>query len=57
LYQVNFTVPARGLRSGDVYVNLQTDEAVTEISTIALTGFPRAAVAAERARRPRIQKN
>ncbi|MGA2593019.1 MAG: hypothetical protein ABSH32_24145 [Bryobacteraceae bacterium] len=40
LYQVNFTLPTSGLANGDVYIAFNTDEALTEMATIALTGFP-----------------
>ncbi len=40
LYQVNFTIPTTGLVSGNIYVDLQTNEAATEMSTIYVTGFP-----------------
>ena len=41
LYQVNFKIPSTGLVSGNIYVNLQTNEAATEMSTIYVTGFPK----------------
>ncbi len=42
LYQVNFTVPASGLANGDVSISFETDEAVNEMATISLSGFPKA---------------
>lgn len=44
LYQVNFTVPTTGLRSGNNYIFLETTEADVEMSTISLTGFSGTAV-------------
>jgi uncharacterized protein (TIGR03437 family) len=55
LYQVNFTVPTSGLKSGNIYVQLETDDAVTEMSTISLTGFPQASAAAVSGRMARHQ--
>jgi uncharacterized protein (TIGR03437 family) len=43
LYQVNFTVPASGLANGDVLIAFSTTEALNEMSTISLSGFPQAA--------------
>jgi uncharacterized protein (TIGR03437 family) len=58
LYQVNFTLPSTGLNNGDVYIQLQTNEASTEMSTIRVSGFAGAAVhAASRGKsavRPRV---
>jgi uncharacterized protein (TIGR03437 family) len=51
LYQVNFTVPRRGLGNGDVYLALETAEATTEMSTIALSGFSHAAAPITNVRR------
>jgi uncharacterized protein (TIGR03437 family) len=42
LYQVNFTVPASGLANGDVSITFETDEALNEMATISLSGFPNA---------------
>jgi uncharacterized protein (TIGR03437 family) len=54
LYQVNFKIPATGLKNGDVYISLQTNEASTEMTTIRLSGFPASAArSAERQSRPR----
>jgi uncharacterized protein (TIGR03437 family) len=39
LYQVNFQVPKSGLTSGAAFVRVDTDEAVTEMTTISLSGF------------------
>jgi uncharacterized protein (TIGR03437 family) len=39
LYQVNFTVPTSGLVNGDVSIAFSTAEALTEMATIAVTGF------------------
>jgi uncharacterized protein (TIGR03437 family) len=49
LYQVNFTIPTTGLRSGNVNVNFQTNEAGVEMSTINLSGFPGTALTNARA--------
>jgi len=43
LYQVNFTVPTSGLANGDVLVAFNTLEALNEMATISLSGFPQAA--------------
>lgn len=43
LYQVNFTLPERGLANGDVFVAFITNEALNLMSTISLSGFPKAA--------------
>ncbi|HXM44177.1 MAG TPA: hypothetical protein VN924_23275 [Bryobacteraceae bacterium] len=40
LYQVNFTVPTSGLANGDVYIAFDTLEALNEMATISLSGFP-----------------
>jgi len=40
LYQVNFTLPTAGLENTDVYIAFNTFEAVTELATIAVSGFP-----------------
>jgi uncharacterized protein (TIGR03437 family) len=42
LYQVNFTVPSSGLANGDVLIAFITNEALNEMSTISLSGFPAA---------------
>jgi uncharacterized protein (TIGR03437 family) len=39
LYQINFTIPARGLGNGHVYIALNTYESTTEMATISLSGF------------------
>jgi hypothetical protein len=39
---VNFTVPASGLANGDVSITFETDEALNEMATISLSGFPNA---------------
>ncbi len=53
LYQINFTVPSRGLGNGHVYIIINTNEGTTEMSTISLTGFGHASgVATVPARHP-----
>ena len=53
LYQVNFTLPAASaLANGDVYVSFDTLEALTEMSTIRLSGFALAAAQTTPSRRP-----
>lgn len=57
LYQVNFAVPEDGLTNGDVYILLYTNEAISEMSTIAVTGFTQSAARPVSARRvfgPRV---
>jgi uncharacterized protein (TIGR03437 family) len=44
LYQVNFTLPGSGLTNGDVDIILYTDEAITEMATISVSGFSQAAL-------------
>jgi uncharacterized protein (TIGR03437 family) len=39
LYQVNFTVPSSGLTNGDVYIDFNTLEALTQMATISVSGF------------------
>lgn len=39
LYQVNFTLPTSGLNNGLVSINFETDEAVTEMTQINVSGF------------------
>jgi len=55
LYQVNFTLPQSGLANGDVLVAFITNEALNEMSTISLSGFPQAAAVSSgrRTSRPR----
>jgi len=43
LYQVNFTVPTRGVGNGDVPISFNTTEALNTMATISLTGFSEAA--------------
>jgi uncharacterized protein (TIGR03437 family) len=54
LYQVNFTLPTSGLKNGDVYVGLGTNEAYNVMATIHLSGFPETGALAVpgRSRRP-----
>ncbi len=40
LYQVNFTLPANGLQNGAVQIDFVTNEALNEMATIDLSGFP-----------------
>jgi uncharacterized protein (TIGR03437 family) len=40
LYQVNFTVPMSGLSNGDAHIALGTTEALNQMATISLSGFP-----------------
>jgi uncharacterized protein (TIGR03437 family) len=57
LYQVNFTIPSRGLGNGLVYINFQTFEGETEMSTISLQGFSHASgVTAESKRKPALTR-
>jgi uncharacterized protein (TIGR03437 family) len=39
LYQVNFTLPTSGLANGDVNIDFNTLEALTEMATINVAGF------------------
>jgi uncharacterized protein (TIGR03437 family) len=39
LYQVNFTIPKKGLGNGPVYIDFNTLEAESYLATINLTGF------------------
>jgi uncharacterized protein (TIGR03437 family) len=46
LYQVNFTLPTSGVANGDVYIAFDTLEALNEMATISLSGFPQSAAQA-----------
>jgi len=50
LYQVNFTVPSSGLANGDVSIAFDTAEALNEMATISLAGFPSSGLAQPGAR-------
>lgn len=39
LYQVDFTVPSSGLANGDVTIDFNTLEALTQMATISVSGF------------------
>ncbi len=41
LYQVNFTLPTDGLENGEVVVAFVTTEALNEMATINVSGFPK----------------
>ena len=43
LYQINFTLPTRGLQNGNVFIGIETDQATTEMATIAVSNFPHTA--------------
>jgi hypothetical protein len=51
LYQVNFTIPSSGLANGDVDIAFNTDEGVSDMATIALSGFSQSAVKTDNHRR------
>jgi uncharacterized protein (TIGR03437 family) len=40
LYQVNFTLPDSGLANGDVTVIFETNEALNQMATMSVAGFP-----------------
>ncbi len=41
LYQVNFTLPTDGLQNGEVVIGFITTEALNEMATINVSGFPK----------------
>jgi len=50
-------VPTSGLENGDVSIAFSTNEALTEMATIAVTGFPDVAAQTTPAHRPaRLRK-
>lgn len=57
LYQVNFEVPSGGLTNGDVFILLYTGEAITEMATIRVSGFPAPAARAVGGRRTPLPRN
>jgi uncharacterized protein (TIGR03437 family) len=57
LYQVNFTVPRRGLGNGHVYIQFETTEGQNEMSTISLSGFNHAAAQIAPGNRARMRRS
>jgi uncharacterized protein (TIGR03437 family) len=52
LYQVNFTLPTTGLENGEAAIGFNTIEALNEMSTISLSGFPHSSARTVVDRRP-----
>jgi len=57
LYQVNFTIPERGLANGDVSIAFNTNEALNVMATIPLSGFSSRAEPSNPGRRASILRS